>query len=88
MTLSPFDPHVHLRGMEYPSIAYLRQGIFDAQAVGLCGMMEMPNPSPPITDLLISIPERSNVITMIKKNQLESIWELQTTWIKFMMPYL
>jgi len=50
--LSPFDPHVHLRGNEYPTQDFLGLAFRDAEAVGLCGMAEMPNPSPQLTDVL------------------------------------
>lgn len=47
--LSPFDPHVHLRGHEYFAEDFLGLGLRDAKAVGLCGVAEMPNTSPPLT---------------------------------------
>lgn len=50
--LSPFDPHVHLRGNEYPNQDFIGLAFRDARAVGLCGMAEMPNPSPQLTDLI------------------------------------
>ena len=50
--LSPFDPHVHLRGNEYPTQDFIGLAFRDAQAVGLCGMAEMPNPDPQLIDTL------------------------------------
>lgn len=46
--LRPIDSHVHLRGEEYPDIDYFTRGFADANAVGLAGLLEMPNPKPPI----------------------------------------
>ena len=45
----PIDPHVHLRGTEYPENPYLRYGFEDAKAVGLIAMLEQPNPQPWLT---------------------------------------
>lgn len=48
--LKPIDPHVHLRGLEYADHDFIGMAMEDAEAVGLAALMEMPNPSPPITD--------------------------------------
>jgi len=47
--LSPFDPHVHLRGNEYPNQDFIGLAFRDARVVGLLGMAEMPNPVPQLT---------------------------------------
>lgn len=44
----PIDPHVHLRGQEYPK-DFLGQGLSDAVTVGLSALLEMPNPVPQLT---------------------------------------
>lgn len=46
--LSPIDPHVHLRGLEYET-DYAKMAFEDARSVGLCAMAEMPNPNPQLT---------------------------------------
>ena len=46
--VSPIDPHVHLRGIEYTT-NFLRLGFRDAQAVGLAALIEQPNPQPWLT---------------------------------------
>lgn len=46
--LAPIDPHVHLRGDEYPDHDFLEMGLNDAYAVGLAAVLEMPNTTPPI----------------------------------------
>ena len=48
--VKPIDPHVHLRGDEYKEIGYLGRGFKDAEAVGLCAVLEMPNPVPQLTN--------------------------------------
>lgn len=45
------DPHVHLRGREYPSHPMMRYGFDDAAAVGIIGLAEQPNPDPQLTSL-------------------------------------
>jgi dihydroorotase len=45
----PIDPHVHLRGTEYPENPYLKYAFEDANAVGLIAMLEQPNPQPWLT---------------------------------------
>lgn len=45
--LRPIDPHVHLRGNEYPEGC--DWAIEDAHAIGLAGLCEMPNTDPPLT---------------------------------------
>lgn len=47
--VKPIDPHVHLRGEEYAGLDYMRHGFEDAKKVGLCAMLEMPNPVPQLT---------------------------------------
>src|SRR5574338_107443 len=49
--LKTLDPHVHLRGAEYQH-DYLGQGLRDAEAVGLAAVIEQPNPTPHLTDLV------------------------------------
>ena len=44
--LMPIDPHVHLRGEEYPNHNFLEPGFRDAQNVGLAAILEQPNPTP------------------------------------------
>jgi len=44
--LSPIDPHVHLRGEEYPCGDFVEKAHRDAEHVGLAAMYEMPNASP------------------------------------------
>ena len=48
--IKPIDPHVHLRGEEYPT-NYLELGFKDARAVGLAGLLEQPNPKPQLTSI-------------------------------------
>ena len=47
--LSPIDPHVHLRGEEYPDSPFLEWGFQDAKEAGLIGLIEQPNPKPWLT---------------------------------------
>lgn len=47
--VSPCDVHVHLRGSEYPDNNYFELGFKHAKAVGVCALMEMPNPQPWLT---------------------------------------
>lgn len=49
--LMPIDPHVHLRGEEYPDHNFLKLGFRDAQNVGLAAVLEQPNPTPWLTNL-------------------------------------
>ncbi len=49
--LSPLDPHVHLRGLEYQE-PFLDMALEDAEAVGLCALLEQPNPVPQLTSLV------------------------------------
>jgi len=44
------DPHCHLRGEEYPAVDFLGMALDDAKAVGLAGLIEMPNPKPWLTN--------------------------------------
>lgn len=46
--LKPIDAHIHGRGSEYDT-DYLRLAMEDALAVGLCHVIEMPNPKPWLT---------------------------------------
>lgn len=46
---NPIDPHVHLRGDEY-DVNYASMALTDAAAVGLAGLIEMPNCKPFLTD--------------------------------------
>lgn len=46
--LKPIDAHVHLRGSEYDT-DYMRLAMEDAEAVGICHLIEMPNPKPWLT---------------------------------------
>lgn len=48
--IRPIDPHVHLRGTEYPNHNFLDLGFRDAQNVGLAAMLEQPNPTPWLTN--------------------------------------
>lgn len=48
--VKPIDPHVHLRGEEYAGLDYMRHGFEDAKKVGLCAILEMPNPVPQLTN--------------------------------------
>jgi len=47
--LAPIDPHVHLRGTEYPDHNFLEIGFKNAKAVGLSAVLEQPNPTPNLT---------------------------------------
>lgn len=47
--ISPIDVHVHLRGEEYPNHNFLELAFRDANAVGLAGIIEQPNPQPQLT---------------------------------------
>ena len=47
--LAPIDPHVHLRGEEYPDHNFLIFGFRDAKMVGLAAVLEQPNPTPWLT---------------------------------------
>lgn len=47
---TPLDPHTHLRGNEYSEHDFLGMALFDADAVGLAGLIEMPNPQPWLVD--------------------------------------
>lgn len=47
--LSAVDVHTHLRGEEYPDHAFAQMALDDARAVGLCGIIEMPNCKPFLT---------------------------------------
>lgn len=49
--LAPIDPHVHLRGAEYPDYNFLKLGFRDALVAGLCAVGEQPNPKPELTSL-------------------------------------
>jgi dihydroorotase len=46
--ISPIDPHVHLRGLEYAHISpsYASLAFLAARAVGLQAIIEQPNPDP------------------------------------------
>ncbi len=47
--VTPIDPHVHLRGQEYPDHPFMKWAIEDADKVGLACMLEQPNPKPWLT---------------------------------------
>lgn len=47
--VAPLDPHTHLRGTEYAGHDFTQKALDDAYAVGLCGLMEMPNCQPFVT---------------------------------------
>ena len=47
--LSIIDPHTHLRGGEYETYHFLKQALRDAEKVGICAILEMPNPTPHLT---------------------------------------
>lgn len=47
--ISPINPHAHLRGTEY-SQPFMEWGIEDAIKVGLCHIIEMPNPTPNLVE--------------------------------------
>ena len=48
--LAPIDPHVHLRGEEYPNHNFFGLGFRNAQSVGLAAVLEQPNPKPWLID--------------------------------------
>ncbi|MEK6896701.1 MAG: hypothetical protein AABX12_04570 [Nanoarchaeota archaeon] len=50
ITLRPIDPHVHLRGEEYP-INYLASGIEQAVQMSFAAILEQPNPRPNLIDV-------------------------------------
>lgn len=49
------DPHVHLRGQEYPNHEYMVMAAQDCKAVGICAIAEMPNPKPWITSQSVAV---------------------------------
>ncbi|MBI2043243.1 hypothetical protein HYT25_02545 [Candidatus Pacearchaeota archaeon] len=54
--ISPIDTHVHFRWKEYEKFQYngmnfMQLGFRDARAVGLSGVIEMPNPVPQLTTI-------------------------------------
>ncbi|KKN96829.1 hypothetical protein LCGC14_0164730 [marine sediment metagenome] len=44
--VTPIDPHVHLRGLEYPDHSFMQWAIEDADAAGVAYLLEQPNPKP------------------------------------------
>lgn len=69
--LTPVDPHVHMRGLEYPT-AYAEWAIRDAADVGLAAMLEQPNPQPWLVDDK-TLTERKNLILSIS----DGLWNDQ-----------
>ena len=68
--LSLLDPHVHLRGAEYPNHDFLGMGLRDAAAVGLAGVLEMPNTTPWLTTESI-VKER---LESVKRREFDEIY--------------
>lgn len=52
MRLSYIDPHVHLRGEEYPDHDFLGMALEDAASTGARALIEMPNTTPPLTTVV------------------------------------
>lgn len=47
--IKPVDPHIHLRGEEYPDHDFISMGLEDAGAAKLAAVIEMPNCTPNLT---------------------------------------
>lgn len=63
--LTPIDPHVHMRGLEYGT-PYAQWAIEDADSVGLAAILEQPNPKPWLVD---------SRALMARKRQITDIYE-------------